>query len=528
MTTSTVVMRVQKDLKDVQQSYGLESEGPLMLASTVDDQIDHVYALIMGPPDSPYHDGFFIFEIRFPPTYPNVPPKVKLLNTDSGRLRFNPNLYSDGKVCLSILGTWRGESGGSENWRPSYSLGYVLQCIQCVIMNGEPFYNEPGFEKDNLRRCAHAFGVASAAPTAPAPEPSNSPSLGDDDKEDNQPTPAAPQLFQMPKLSDAEHDALRKKVDGASAAYTMKLRHEVLRHAVCDTLESLLELSPPQRPRRYVDGQPAPAAADDAPEPKMSAQPVLPAFALFASDVKQQFLMRVELYKAAVVAQRQQEAAEAGAAPVALHDGTAFSNTPFEPPSNQCAGRYHYAWLLERLDNIQRALAAETESWRLQGAALTARMSYSASLLKDDADTLHAVVAGVSGGPVSPSNVYHWRLTFFVSEGLFEDSAYVVELDLHEESSVAPRVRFTQPIFHPNVSAGGVPHYFDQCSVPQHKQASPHFVAQRLRQMLVDPPCTRASAVLNPEAAALCFSRDPDDTKKYRRRARQMAQRTVE
>ena len=25
-----------------------------------------------------------------------------------GKVRFNPNLYNDGKVCLSILGTWAG------------------------------------------------------------------------------------------------------------------------------------------------------------------------------------------------------------------------------------------------------------------------------------------------------------------------------------------------------------------------------------------------------------------------------------
>jgi ubiquitin-protein ligase len=29
--------------------------------------------------------------------------------------RCNPNLYEDGKVCLSILGTWQGEK--SESWK---------------------------------------------------------------------------------------------------------------------------------------------------------------------------------------------------------------------------------------------------------------------------------------------------------------------------------------------------------------------------------------------------------------------------
>ena len=31
--------------------------------------------------------------------------------------RFNPNLYADGKVCLSLLGTWHG-GDSSEKWDP--------------------------------------------------------------------------------------------------------------------------------------------------------------------------------------------------------------------------------------------------------------------------------------------------------------------------------------------------------------------------------------------------------------------------
>jgi hypothetical protein len=37
------------------------------------------------------------------------------LTTGGGRCRFNPNLYAGGKVCLSILGTWSGES--EDEWR---------------------------------------------------------------------------------------------------------------------------------------------------------------------------------------------------------------------------------------------------------------------------------------------------------------------------------------------------------------------------------------------------------------------------
>lgn len=63
-----------------------------------------IHALITGPFDTPYEGGFYYFLIRCPPDYPIRPPRVKLMTTGGGQVRFNPNLYRNGKVCLSILG----------------------------------------------------------------------------------------------------------------------------------------------------------------------------------------------------------------------------------------------------------------------------------------------------------------------------------------------------------------------------------------------------------------------------------------
>ena len=65
--------------------------------------------LVIGPPDTPYAYGLYLFDITFPNNYPLKPPSVKFCTND-GRVRMNPNLYIDGKVCLSILGTWQGPS----------------------------------------------------------------------------------------------------------------------------------------------------------------------------------------------------------------------------------------------------------------------------------------------------------------------------------------------------------------------------------------------------------------------------------
>jgi len=101
-------------------------------------------ALITGPKNTPYDSGCFIFDIFMDENYPLHPPKITFLNT--GSKRFNPNLYESGKVCLSILGTWH-SSQESEKWNSTSSLLQVLISIQSLIFIEEPYFNEPGYEK---------------------------------------------------------------------------------------------------------------------------------------------------------------------------------------------------------------------------------------------------------------------------------------------------------------------------------------------------------------------------------------------
>ena len=79
--------------------------------------MDLVRGLITGPTGSPYAYGCFQFDCLFPQNYPAIPPLVKFCTTGGGTVRFNPNLYADGKVCLSLLGTWHG-GDQSEKWDP--------------------------------------------------------------------------------------------------------------------------------------------------------------------------------------------------------------------------------------------------------------------------------------------------------------------------------------------------------------------------------------------------------------------------
>jgi hypothetical protein len=64
--------------------------------------------VIIGPAGTPYENGIFEFDMFCDENFPHKPPSVKFKTTGGGRVRFNPNLYKCGWVCLSLLGTWEG------------------------------------------------------------------------------------------------------------------------------------------------------------------------------------------------------------------------------------------------------------------------------------------------------------------------------------------------------------------------------------------------------------------------------------
>jgi ubiquitin-conjugating enzyme E2 O len=111
---------------------------------TFEDRLDLMSVLIEGPKKTPYEGGLFVFDIQLGHDYPKSPPLCHFISYCRDRL--NPNLYEDGKVCVSLLGTWSGR--GTEVWCPNSStLLQVIVSIQGLILVDEPYYNEAGYEK---------------------------------------------------------------------------------------------------------------------------------------------------------------------------------------------------------------------------------------------------------------------------------------------------------------------------------------------------------------------------------------------
>lgn len=94
--------------------------------------------LVWGPADTLYEDMPMVYSVKFPSGYPFDPPNVLFLTGD-GYTRFHPNMYKEGKVCLSILGTWEGPK-----WVASQRMSSVGLTLQS-LMDNNPIVHEPGY-----------------------------------------------------------------------------------------------------------------------------------------------------------------------------------------------------------------------------------------------------------------------------------------------------------------------------------------------------------------------------------------------
>ncbi|KAH7960743.1 hypothetical protein HPB49_022756 [Dermacentor silvarum] len=99
-----------------------------------DDDVTKINVLVMGPIGTPYEGGFFHFLLKCLPDYPARPPLVRLMTTDSNRVRFNPSFYENGKVCLALLGT---DTTGP-TWTRYNTIGNVVTAIKSLLSNENP------------------------------------------------------------------------------------------------------------------------------------------------------------------------------------------------------------------------------------------------------------------------------------------------------------------------------------------------------------------------------------------------------
>jgi len=141
-----LMMAVRREMVVLRKGLLEGSEGvpAPIIVRTFSSRSDLFRAMVVGPPETPYAYVPFFFDLALPSEYPREAPLAHFHAHYVGNERLNPNLYVDGKVCLSLLGTWSGPA-----WDPQRStLLQVLVSLQGLVLVEEPYFNEPGHECD--------------------------------------------------------------------------------------------------------------------------------------------------------------------------------------------------------------------------------------------------------------------------------------------------------------------------------------------------------------------------------------------
>lgn len=141
--------RIMKEISDIRKSHEIFLD--------IDEKdMTSFKVLFFGPNDSIYHHGIFVFEMKLADNYPFQVPTVKFLTGGMINARIHPNLYENGKVCLSILNTW----GGNE-WSPLLTIEKVFITIKALLDNN-PITHEPSYKdykKDHPLSIAYSLNA---------------------------------------------------------------------------------------------------------------------------------------------------------------------------------------------------------------------------------------------------------------------------------------------------------------------------------------------------------------------------------
>ena len=481
--TSGAIARITKEIAHIQRGCDLS-----LAVDCRDSDVRHVRALIIGPPETPYEFGFFEFDIKFGKEYPIKSPHVRCITTNGGRCRVNPNIYNCGKVCLSILGTWRGQPG--EEWSSAQGLESVLLSIQS-LMSQNPYENEPGYET-------------------------------------------------------AKKDEVNPK------AYVAKIRHETLRIAVIQRMEGLLGIEDNKIPSIYRNvrsktqdllnqgkvedltqlldpsgkGMEGPSTPNtDASAYEYDAEATFAAldhgqWEPFTDLMKRRFLWYYDSYIKTVETAGKEQA-----------DGKAFARMEFEFPPNSMEGHFDYLGLERRLKRISETLEDEQKSWEKQGAVhveqgtqLATQLAFQFKQLEYKWNKTQYSCSRMEIHLPNPKNPFVWNLTLFgkpmtnLDGGIFNMTLSISP----EFPDVQPRLKFQTDIFHHRVSGSGYLSYF-----PQKEDEIDSHLEAILAAIEDEKPNYDPRAVVNPGAFALYWGGD-EKRKFYNRKLRRSAQESSE
>ncbi|PAV15734.1 ubiquitin-conjugating enzyme [Pyrrhoderma noxium] len=137
MSSSTAVNLLTRQLKELTKN---PVEG--FSAGLVDDNILEWRIGIIGPEGSLYENGYLTAHLTFTENYPNEPPTMRFVTK-----MWHPNIYPDGRVCISILHQPGDDQFGyeqaGERWLPIHTVESIILSVISLLTPLVPDISSP-------------------------------------------------------------------------------------------------------------------------------------------------------------------------------------------------------------------------------------------------------------------------------------------------------------------------------------------------------------------------------------------------
>jgi ubiquitin-conjugating enzyme E2 D len=119
MSNLRAVNRINKELKEI-----MDNPPGNCSANIANENVFIWTGTILGPINTPYENGIFFVDIRFPSEYPLKPPKITFRTKI-----YHPNIDGDGNICLDIL---------RNQWSPILTISKVLLSVCSMLEDPNP------------------------------------------------------------------------------------------------------------------------------------------------------------------------------------------------------------------------------------------------------------------------------------------------------------------------------------------------------------------------------------------------------
>ena len=306
---------------------------------------------------------------------------------------------------------------------------------------------------------------------------------------------------------------MRIKID------TAQIRHETLRIAVIQQLETCLGIQPDGT---VIDTKPdwdEDVDVDVEGELEAMADSAKAKFEPFKDLLKQRFLWYFDTYLQTIETHMKKH-----------KPGEKFVKMPFENGNNSMDGSFQYPELKRRLLQIKEVIYKETETWAVDGwKYMQAGKAVAVNLQRQFEQLVeNQTISGpftVDMGLVD-GNPFLWRITYFGRPMTHLDGGiFVIKVHLSPKfPDEQPRVRIETPIYHHRVSSDGVVCYFptkqDESSMKMH-------VTAIISALEDEEPPFDPRTIVHPEATKLFWGSE-NDKKQYNRALRRSVQRSIE